>query len=175
MTIYRDENHAAIRAAAIDAISTTKPAGWQQAYRSGFAEELTKQGGEDVEHFSPGDRLLQDCIFTRQLIRRRATEQEWQVFAALYSADEKERAEAVRRLATSVTSPAPVPVRLAIIWAWCSEAMRRGFVAQLQARLEVPETTWRRWRKGIFVQLEALRKSGLERIAPDLQEAELMP
>ena len=62
---YRNEQHAAIRAVSVDAISTAKPAGWQQQYRSGFVEELTKRR-EDVEHLDAFDRLTQDCM-TRAL------------------------------------------------------------------------------------------------------------
>ena len=38
---YRNEQHAAIRAVSVDAISTYKPSGWQQQHRSGYVEELS--------------------------------------------------------------------------------------------------------------------------------------
>ena len=42
LAIYRDEQHAIIRAMAVDSISTCKPAQWQTQYSSGYVEDLTK-------------------------------------------------------------------------------------------------------------------------------------
>jgi hypothetical protein len=41
LAIYRDEQHAVVRAMSIDAITTCKPAQWQQQYSSGYVEDLT--------------------------------------------------------------------------------------------------------------------------------------
>ena len=54
---YRNEQHAAIRAVSVDAISTCKPSGWQQQHSSGFVEELTKRkedAGADAPHCHAG-------------------------------------------------------------------------------------------------------------------------
>ena len=99
--IYRNEQHAAIRAVSVDAISTAKPAGWQQQYRSGFVEELTKRK-EEVEHLDAFDRLTQDCM-TRALIHRTVTRGSFYALVAKYGADEQERAHAVNELVKLVS------------------------------------------------------------------------
>ena len=42
LAVYRNEQHAIIRAMAVDSISTCKPAQWQTQYSSGYVEALTK-------------------------------------------------------------------------------------------------------------------------------------
>lgn len=94
--IYRDEQHAAIRAVSVDAVSTAKPAGWQQQHRSGFVEELTKRK-EEAERLDAFDRLTQDRM-TRALIHRTVSRGSFYALVAKYGADERERAKAVNAL-----------------------------------------------------------------------------
>ena len=43
VAVYRNEQHAIIRAMAVDSIPSCKPAQWQKQYSSGYVEDLTKE------------------------------------------------------------------------------------------------------------------------------------
>ena len=126
---YRNEQHAAIRAVSVDAISTCKPSGWQQQHSSGFVEELTKRK-EEVEHLTPFDRLTQDCM-TRALVHRTVTRGSFYALVAKYGADEQERAHAVNELVKLVSVDATDDFKRMMIWTWASVAVKRGVVGRI--------------------------------------------
>lgn len=160
MTIYRDEQHAAIRACAVDSLGQPVPAKWQADYRSGFVEELTKRPADDLESLTMDEKMIQDCM-TRAAIHRRVTRGAFYALVAKYSADEGERTEAVRHLLSLVRVDAPERFKLAVIWAWCSLAHHRGLIEQINRLGEQSRMTLYRKRKKITDALNEFEKSAL--------------
>ncbi len=163
--IYRDEQHAAIRAVSVDAISTC---GWQQQHSSGFVEELTKRQKE-VEHLTPFDRLTQDCM-TRALIHRTVTRGSFYALVAKYGADEQERANAVNELVKLVSVDATDEFKRMMIWTWASVAVKRGVVGKIIDMGEQARRTLFRKRRAILDQLQAFEDAALRDIAVVLVE-----
>ena len=100
LAVYRNEQHAIIRAMAVDSISTCKPAQWQTQYSSGYVEDLTKKHSE-IESLSANDRLTQDSM-TRARIHRNTSQSAFYAVVAKYGADEQERANAVNELVKAI-------------------------------------------------------------------------
>ena len=48
LAIYRDEQHAIVRAMSLDAITTCKPAQWQQQYSSGYVEDVKSEATKNL-------------------------------------------------------------------------------------------------------------------------------
>lgn len=165
---YRNEQHAAIRAVSVDAISTCKPSGWQQQHSSGFVEELTKRK-EEVEHLTPFDRLTQDCM-TRALVHRTVTRGSFYALVAKYGADEQERAHAVNELVKLVSVDATDDFKRMMIWTWASVAVKRGVVGRIIDMGEQARATLFRKRRAILDQLQALEDAALRDIAVVLGE-----
>lgn len=168
MGVYRDEQHAAIRAAAVDAISTCKPAQWQAQYSSGYVEELTKRH-DDTEHLSAADRLTQDCM-TRALMHRTVSRGAFYAMVAKYGADEQERAMAVNELVGLVQVKAPDSFKRMMIWTWASVAVKRGVVGKIIDMGEQARATLFRKRRAILDQLQAFEDAALRDLAVVLLE-----
>ena len=173
MSIYRDEQHAAIRAVAVDAISTCQPAQWQQQYRSGFVEELTRRA-DDVEHLPAFDRLTQDCM-TRALVKRTVARGAFYALVAKYSADEKERAAAIETLADLIQVKAPRRFVVVTIWSWASVAVRRGMIEQMVRAGDLSRRALMYKRKAILEQLRAFEDGALSELSVVLKERGLTP
>ncbi len=157
--IYRDEQHAVIRAVAVDAITTCKPSGWQQQYSSGYVEDLTKKHS-NVESLSAEDRLTQDCM-TRARIHRNVSRGAFYAVVAKYGADEQERAQAVNELVKIVEVEASDDFKRLMIWTWASIAIKRGAIEALIGVCEQSARTFFRKRKQVLEQLRKLEESAL--------------
>ena len=166
---YRDEQHAAIRAVSVDAISTCKPSGWQQQHSSGFVEELTRRKDGDVERLTPFDRLTQDCM-TRALIHRTVTRGSFYALVAKYGADEAERASAVNHLVRLVDVQASDDFKRIMIWTWASVAVKRGVVGKIIDMGEQARRTLFRKRRAILDQLQGFEDAALSDLAVVLCE-----
>ena len=165
---YRNEQHAAIRAVSVDAISTCKPSGWQQQHSSGFVEDLTKRK-EEVEHLTPFDRLTQDCM-TRALIHRTVTRGSFYALVAKYGADERERAQAVNALVALIDVDATDDFKRMMIWTWASVAVKRGLVERIIEMGEQARRTLFRKRRAILDQLQGFEDDALRDLAVVLGE-----
>lgn len=158
LAIYRNEQHAIIRAMAVDAISTCKPAKWQQQYRSGYVEDLTKKHS-DLERLTLTERLTQDCI-TRSMLHRAATMGGFCAMVAKYGADEKERAMAVNELVALIDCDGVSnDFKKLIIWTWASVKIKRGFMERIVDMCEQSRRTVFRKKREILKQLDDFEKS----------------
>lgn len=140
LAIYRDEQHAVIRAMTIDAITTCKPAQWQQQYSSGYVEDLTKKHS-DLERLTLTERLTQDAM-TRAKIHRSVTRGAFYSVVAKYGADESERVEAVDELSKIITCDGvSSDFKKLIIWTWASINIKRGFIEKITDMCEQSRRT----------------------------------
>ncbi len=151
LAIYRNEQHAIIRAMSVDSISTCKPAQWQQQYSSGYVEDLTKLHS-DLERLTLTERLTQDAM-TRAKIHRTVSKGSFLAITAKYSVDENERIRAINELANMVESKASEKVKRLIIWMWACVAIRRGLREQIATTQEQSRITFYNRRREIFQQL----------------------
>jgi hypothetical protein len=128
--VYRNEQHAIIRAMAVDSIPSCKPAQWQSQYSSGYVEDLTKKHSE-VDSLSANDRLTQDSM-TRARIHRNTSQSAFYAVVAKYGADEQERANAVNELVKAVVCDGVSDdFKRLIIWTWASISVKRGFIERI--------------------------------------------
>ena len=157
LAIYRDEQHAIIRAMAVDSISTCKPSQWQSQYSSGYVEDLTKKHTE-TESLSANDRLTQDSM-TRARIHRNTSQSAFYAVVAKYGADEQERANAINELVRVVVCDGVSDdFKRLIIWTWASASVKRGFIERIVDMCDQSRATIFRKKKGIVEQLNELEK-----------------
>jgi len=163
LAVYRNEQHAIIRAMAVDSISTCKPSQWQSQYSSGYVEDLTKKHSE-TESLSANDRLTQDSM-TRARIHRNTSQSAFYAVVAKYGADEQERANAVNELVKAVVCDGVSDdFKRLIIWTWASISVKRGFIERIVDMCEQSRATIFRKKKAITQQLDELEKT----VATDL-------
>lgn len=169
--IYRDGQHAMIRAAAVDTISTSKPAEWQQQYHSGFVDSLTARA--ETESLPPADRLAQDSM-TRALIKRTVKRAAFYAMVAKYSANEPERAKAIEELAKLSDVNASHKFKLVMIWSWASEHVKRGVIAEMVSKGGQSRRTLERRRHAIIKWLNSLESEVITDISVVLKERGLI-
>ncbi len=158
LAIYRNEQHAIIRAMSVDSISTCKPQSWQKQYSSGYVEDLTKKHS-DLEHLTATERLTQDCM-TRARIHRVASKGGFYAMVAKYGADEQERAMAVNDLVRVVVCEGMSDdFKRLIIWTWASISIKRGFIERIVDMCEQSRATIFRKKKIIIEQLNDFEKA----------------
>jgi hypothetical protein len=157
LAIYRNEQHAIIRAMSVDSISTCKPQSWQKQYSSGYVEDLTKKHS-DLEHLTATERLTQDCM-TRARIHRTASKGGFYAMVAKYGADEQERAMAVNELVKLIDCDASSDFKRLIIWTWASIKIKRGFIERIVDMCEQSRATIFRKKKIIIEQLNDFEKA----------------
>ena len=158
LAVYRNEQHAIIRAMAVDSISTCKPAQWQTQYSSGYVEDLTKKHSE-IESLSANDRLTQDSM-TRARIHRNTSLSAFYVVVAKYGADEQERANAVNELVrVIVCEGVSDDFKRLIIWTWASVSVKRGFIERIVDMCDLSRRTIFYKKKLITQQLDELEKT----------------
>ena len=155
--VYRNEQHAIIRAMSVDSISTCKPAQWQQQYSSGYVEDLTKKHS-DLERLTLTERLTQDAM-TRARIHRVASKGGFYAMVAKYGADEQERANAVNELVRVVVCEGVSDdFKRLIIWTWASISIKRGFIERIVDMCEQSRRTVYRKKRAIIEQLNDFEK-----------------
>ena len=158
LAVYRNEQHAIIRAMAVDSIPSCKPAQWQAQYSSGYVEDLTKKHSE-VESLSANDRLTQDSM-TRARIHRNTSLSAFYAVVAKYGADEQERANAVNELVKAVVCDGVSDdFKRLIIWTWASVSVKRGFIERIVDMCDQSRATIFRKKKAIIEQLDELEKT----------------
>ena len=158
LAVYRNEQHAIIRAMAVDSISTCKPAQWQTQYSSGYVEALTKKHIE-TESLSANDRLTQDSM-TRARIHRNTSQSAFYAVVAKYGADEQERANAVNELVRVVVCDGVSDdFKRLIIWTWASVSVKRGFIERIVNMCDLSRRTIFYKKKLITQQLDELEKT----------------
>ena len=157
LAIYRNEQHAIIRAMSVDSISTCKPQSWQKQYSSGYVEDLTKKHS-DLERLTATERLTQDCM-TRARIHRAASKGGFYAMVAKYGADEQERANAVNELVKLIDCDASSDFKRLIIWTWASIKIKRGFIERIVDMCEQSRATIFRKKKIIIEQLNDFEKA----------------
>lgn len=158
LAIYRNEQHAIIRAMAVDTISTCKPAQWQKQYSSGYVEDLTKKHS-DLERLTATERLTQDCM-TRARIHRVASKGGFYAMVAKYGADEQERANAVNELVRVVVCEGVSDdFKRLIIWTWASISIKRGFIERIVDMCDLSRRAVFYKKKIIARQLDELEKT----------------
>ena len=158
LAVYRNEQHAIIRAMAVDSISTCKPAQWQSQYSSGYVEDLTKKHSE-TESLSANDRLTQDSM-TRARIHRNTSLSAFYAVVAKYGADEQERANAVNELVKAVVCEGVSDdFKRLIIWTWASVSVKRGFIERIVDMCDLSRRTIFYKKKLITQQLDDLEKT----------------
>ena len=158
LAVYRNEQHAIIRAMAVDSISTCKPAQWQTQYSSGYVEDLTKKHSE-VESLSANDRLTQDSM-TRARIHRNTSLSAFYAVVAKYGADEQERANAINELVRVVVCDGVSDdFKRLIIWTWASISIKRGFIERIVDMCDLSRRTIFYKKKLITQQLDELEKT----------------
>ena len=163
LAVYRNEQHAIIRAMAVDSISTCKPAQWQAQYSSGYVEDLTKKHSE-TESLSANDRLTQDSM-TRARIHRNTSQSAFYAVVAKYGADEQERANAINELVRVVVCDGVSDdFKRLIIWTWASISIKRGFIERIVDMCDLSRRTIFYKKKLITQQLDELEKT----VATDL-------
>jgi len=163
LAIYRNEQHAIIRAMSVDSISTCKPAQWQQQYSSGYVEDLTKLHS-DLERLTLTERLTQDAM-TRAKIHRAVSKGSFLAITAKYSVDENERIRAINELANMVESKASEKVKRLIIWMWACVAIRRGLREQIATTQEQSRITFYNRRREIFQQLTDFERQAVSDVS----------
>lgn len=169
LAIYRDEQHAIIRAMAVDSISTCKPSQWQSQYSSGYVEDLTKKHSE-TESLSANDRLTQDSM-TRARIHRNTSQSAFYAVVAKYGADEQERANAVNELVRVIACEGVSDdFKRLIIWTWASISVKRGFVERIVNMCDQSRATIFRKKKVIVEQLDELEKTVKSDLSAVLQD-----
>ena len=158
LAVYRNEQHAIIRAMAVDSIPSCKPAQWQTQYSSGYVEDLTKKHSE-IESLSANDRLTQDSM-TRARIHRNTSQSAFYAVVAKYGADEQVRANAVNELVKAVVCDGVSDdFKRLIIWTWASVSVKRGFIERIVDVCEQSRATIFRKKKAIVEQLDELEKT----------------
>ena len=156
--VYRNEQHAIIRAMAVDSIPSCKPAQWQTQYSSGYVEDLTKKHSE-VESLSANDRLTQDSM-TRARIHRNTSLSAFYAVVAKYGADEQERANAVNELVrVIICEGVSDDFKRLIIWTWASVSVKRGFIERIVDMCDLSRRTIFYKKKLITQQLDELEKT----------------
>ena len=158
LAVYRNEQHAIIRAMAVDSISTCKPSQWQSQYSSGYVEDLTKKHTE-TESLSANDRLTQDSM-TRARIHRNTSQSAFYAVVAKYGADEQERANAINELVRVVVCDGVSDdFKRLIIWTWASISVKRGFIERIVDMCDLSRRTIFYKKKLITQQLDELEKT----------------
>ena len=158
LAIYRNEQHAIIRAMSVDSISTCKPQSWQKQYSSGYVEDLTKKHSE-IESLSANDRLTQDSM-TRARIHRNTSRSAFYAVVAKYGADEQERANAINELVRVVVCDGVSDdFKRLIIWTWASVSVKRGFIERIVDMCDLSRRTIFYKKKLITQQLDELEKT----------------
>lgn len=158
LAVYRNEQHAIIRAMAVDSISTCKPAQWQKQHSSGYVEDLTKKHSE-IESLSANDRLIQDSM-TRARIHRNTSQSAFYAVVAKYGADEQERANAINELVRVVVCDGVSDdFKRLIIWTWASISIKRGFIERIVDMCDLSRRTIFYKKKLITQQLDELEKT----------------
>jgi len=158
LAVYRNEQHAIIRAMAVDSISTCKPSQWQAQYSSGYVEDLTKKHSE-TESLSANDRLTQDSM-TRARIHRNTSQSAFYAVVAKYGADEQERANAINELVRVVVCDGVSDdFKRLIIWTWASVSVKRGFIERIVDMCDLSRRTIFYKKKLITQQLDELEKT----------------
>ena len=158
LAVYRNEQHAIIRAMSVDSISTCKPSQWQSQYSSGYVEDLTKKHTE-TESLSANDRLTQDSM-TRARIHRNTSQSAFYAVVAKYGADEQERANAVNELVRVVVCEGVSDdFKRLIIWTWASISIKRGFIERIVDMCDLSRRTIFYKKKLITQQLDELEKT----------------
>jgi len=158
LAIYRDEQHAIVRAMSLDAITTCKPAQWQQQYSSGYVEDLTKLHS-DLERLTLTERLTQDAM-TRAKIHRTVSKGSFLAITAKYGADEQERANAINELVRVVVCDGVSDdFKRLIIWTWASVSVKRGFIERIVDMCDLSRRTIFYKKKLITQQLDELEKT----------------
>lgn len=163
LKIYRDEQHAIVRAMTIDAITSCKPADWQKQYNSGYVEDLTKKHS-DLERLTLTERLTQDSIM-RARIHKTVSKGSFLAITAKYSIDERERVQAINSLANMLDSKASDKVKRLIIWMWACVNVRRGVKEHIANSQEHSRMTFYNRRREIFEQLTALENQALSDVS----------
>ncbi len=158
LAVYRNEQHAIIRAMAVDSIPSCKPAQWQTQYSSGYVEDLTKKHIE-TESLSANDRLTQDSM-TRARIHRNTSQSAFYAVVAKYSINEQERANAINELVRVVVCEGVSDdFKRLIIWTWASISIKRGFIERIVNMCDQSRATIFRKKKAIVEQLDELEKT----------------
>ena len=158
LAVYRNEQHAIIRAMAVDSIPSCKPAQWQKQYSSGYVEDLTKKHSE-TESLSANDRLTQDSM-TRARIHRNTSQSAFYAVVAKYGADEQERANAINELVRVVVCDGVSDdFKRLIIWTWASISIKRGFIERIVDMCDLSRRTIFYKKKLITQQLDELEKT----------------
>ena len=158
LAVYKNEQHAIVRAMSLDAITTCKPAQWQRQYSSGYVEDLTKKHSE-IESLSANDRLTQDSM-TRARIHRNTSQGAFYAVVAKYGADEQERANAVNELVrVIICDGVSDDFKRLIIWTWASISVKRGFIERIVDMCELSRRTIFYKKKLITQQLDELEKT----------------
>ena len=158
LAVYRNEQHAIIRAMALDSIPSCKPAQWQTQYSSGYVEDLTKKHSE-IESLSANDRLTQDSM-TRARIHRNTSQSAFYAVVAKYGADEQERANAINELVRVVVCDGVSDdFKRLIIWTWASISIKRGFIERIVDMCDMSRRTIFYKKKLITQQLDDLEKT----------------
>ncbi len=173
MSTYRDEQHAAVRAMSVDAVSTGASSSWQKQYSPGFVESETARPA-DCDSLNKIDRLLQDSM-TRSLIHKAVTEPQWLVLVALYSTEDRDRVGACERLAGLVVTPGDALFRGMAVGTWAFRHIRKEAKNVSAWDLNgTPERTLRRWRKDIRDQLDGWRKDAMTHLQHVFKDAGLI-
>lgn len=153
LAIYYNEQHAVIRAMAVDSISTCEPSVWQRQYSSGYVEDLTKRHN-NLERLNKMERLAQDCM-TRARLHKNTPANSFYAVIAKYSVNEQERANAVNELVKAIDCDGVSDdFKRLIIWTWASVKIKRGFIERIVDMCEQSRATTFRKKKIIIEQLD---------------------
>ena len=155
LAIYRNEQHAIIRAIVI--IPDYSSQWWQQQYKSGYVEELTKKHS-DLERLSKKDKLTQDSMCYSR-IHRNLARGGFHAMVAKYAINEKERANSVNELVELIDCKGvDKTFKRLIIWTWINKETKRGFIERVVDMCEQSRRTVYRKKRAIIEQLNDFEK-----------------
>ena len=148
-------------------VGLPKSAAWQAQYHAGFVEELTKKN-HWTESMSREERLLNAAILASR-IHRQTKEIEWCVLLAKYSQCDKERAEAIKKLARHLQQTTlktlSITFLLLAVSSWASVAIKRGLTEKImQVDSELSRSTLYRKRNAVRVELQRMMDSVMTKL-----------
>ncbi|WP_297925774.1 hypothetical protein [uncultured Agitococcus sp.] len=158
LAIYRNEQHAIIRAIVL--IPDYSSQYWQQQYKSGYVEELTKKHS-DLERLSKKDRLTQDSLCYSR-IHRNLARGGFHAMVAKYAINEDERVNSVNELVELIDCKGvDKNFKRLIICTWISKDSKRGFMERIVDMCDKSRRSVFYKKKIIIEQLEEFEKSVL--------------
>lgn len=168
-SLYSNAISAVVRSLAVDVMDSTTTQSWQRLFRSGYQSSLP------IQSIKPEDSLDYDC-WVHGRLHHQLKSRYWHVLVAKYSTHKARKVESIGLLIPHISSNASPLFVAKAVTAWAipklkgKDGKRSTDLMVLPAAFydlntwdasAAPERTRRRWRSGVFKELENLLTEAL--------------